>query len=155
VEVTVFEPPRVEVFPLEENPKKEKKLKGRAPRKNPEPEQFTDRDVAKHLEKKEQVFWAEILNEGIWSEYLQHRREIRAKPYSSARTTALQVKHLFELSDSGNTTKARRVLDQTLRRGWIDFFPLNEQKNGNNGTNGKINADYKDSFFFRGVTDFS
>jgi hypothetical protein len=159
VEVTVFEPPRVEVFPLEEDTKKEKKLKGRAPRKNLEPEQFTDRDVAKYLETKEQVFWAEILNEGIWSEYLDHRKSLGASPYKTAKTTALQVEHFYNCAN-GNIDTARRVLNQSIRgskKPWIDLFPIRQEfKNGNNGTNGiGQNADYKDSFFFRGVTDFS
>lgn len=60
-----------------------------------------------------------------WFDYLDHRNEIRAKKYGSAKSEALAIKHLYELTN-GDATKIQAVVNQSRANGWAGLFPIKD-----------------------------
>ena len=94
--------------------------------------------------KKKMRDWSEVLAElptpvahfidGVtgragWFDYLTHRNEIKAKKYGSAKSEALAIKHLYELTN-GDAGKIQAFVDQSRRNGWISLNPLKEERQG-------------------------
>jgi len=100
--------------------------------------------VAPAPPKKKMRDWHDVLNElpshvvlfinshdgrAGWFDYLTHRNEIKAKKYGSAKSEALAIKHLYELTN-GDTAKIQAVVDQSRRNGWISLNPIKEERQG-------------------------
>ena len=64
-----------------------------------------------------------------WFDYLTHRNEIKAKKYGSAKSEALAIKHLYELTN-GDAGKIQAFVDQSRRNGWISLNPIKEERQG-------------------------
>ena len=62
-----------------------------------------------------------------WFDYLTHRNEIKAKKYGSAKSEALAIKHLYELTN-GDAGKIQAFVNQSRRNGWISLNPLKEER---------------------------
>ena len=62
-------------------------------------ESYDFRDIARHLEMKEQVFFTEILNAGLWQKWIEYKAVEKRQRYKSDKTAALCVKQLY--NDSG------------------------------------------------------
>ena len=64
-----------------------------------------------------------------WFDYLTHRNEIKAKKYGSAKSEALAIKHLYELTN-GDAGKIQAFVNQSRRNGWISLNPIKEERQG-------------------------
>ena len=99
---------------------------------------------ARPPKKKNGYEWADVLNcltndvrvfidgsagRSGWLDYLQHRYEIKAKKYGSAKSEALAIKHLYELTN-GDAGKIQAFVNQSRRNGWISLNPLKEERQG-------------------------
>ena len=62
-----------------------------------------------------------------WFDYLTHRNEIKAKKYGSAKSEALAIKHLYELTN-GDAGKIQAFVNQSRRNGWISLNPIKEER---------------------------
>jgi len=94
--------------------------------------------------KKKMRDWHDVLNElpshvvlfinspdgrAGWIDYLTHRNEIKAKKYGSAKSEALAIKHLYELTN-GDAGKIQAFVDQSRRNGWISLNQIKEERQG-------------------------
>ena len=117
----------LEGFDVEENPAELKKLTGAGRQKKDKPGPYQNRDVASFLEIPEQVFFTEILNNGVWQDYKDHRREKKVGWYASAKSEALAVKKLSLYSNQSPET-ARIIINESRSNNWTGFFEI--KKNG-------------------------
>lgn len=62
-----------------------------------------------------------------WFDYLYHRNEIKVKKYGSAKSEALAIKHLYELTN-GDATKIQTIVNQSRANGWAGLFPIKEER---------------------------
>ena len=98
--------------------------------------------VAPAPPKKKMRDWHDVLNElpshvvlfinshdgrAGWFDYLTHRNEIKAKKYGSAKSEALAIKHLYELTN-GDASKIQAFVNQSRRNGWISLNPIKEER---------------------------
>ncbi len=86
---------------------------------------FSESDVAQHLESKEQQFFAQVLANGAWSDYLAHRKELDRFTYKSAQSASQGVRSLIEATN-GNADTAMAVVNQSRGKGWKGLFPLKQ-----------------------------
>jgi predicted transcriptional regulator len=86
---------------------------------------FSEADVAQHLESKEQQFFAQVLANGAWGDYLQHRKELDRFTYKSAQSAAQGVRSLIEATN-GNADAAQSVVNQSRGKGWKGLFALKQ-----------------------------
>lgn len=66
------------------------------------------------------VVYPDGLNTQAWDEYLQHRREIKARKLKSNSEAKLQR----FLIQQGNGEVQQAIVDQTVRNGWTGLFEL-------------------------------
>ena len=98
--------------------------------------------VAPAPPKKKMRDWHDVLNElpshvvlfinshdgrAGWFDYLTHRNEIKAKKYGSAKSEALAIKHLYEITN-GDAGKIQAFVNQSRRNGWISLNPIKEER---------------------------
>jgi len=102
-----------------------KEKKNSKSRTGPRAAAFSDADIAQHLESKEQQFFAQVLSNGSWNDYLAHRKEKDRFTYKSAQSAAQAVKILLEVS-KGNADTALDVVNQSRGMGWSGIFPLKQ-----------------------------
>ena len=86
---------------------------------------FSDADVAQHLESKGQQFFAQVLANGAWSDYLAHRKELDRFTYKSAQSASQGVRSLIEATN-GNADAAQSVVNQSRGKGWKGLFALKQ-----------------------------
>ena len=81
--------------------------------------------------KKKKVSLPDWLDNEIWDEYVQHRKQMR-KPLT-AKAEKMAIGKLDRMRMSGNDPTA--VITQTLENGWTGLFELKGDGNGKSGNN--------------------
>jgi len=124
----------IEIESLKADPFEQKTLPGRGAKKKPG--EYTDQDVARNLDGRHQVFFAEVLRNKAWPDFLEYRTaRDRRTPYRDAKSHAIGIRQLFAACH-GNPDLAQAVVDQTRGNGWTGLFELkNSQKNATQQSN--------------------
>jgi hypothetical protein len=94
-----------------------------APRSPKKEKSFEDKDVAKHLSGKEQVFFAEILKNETWPKWLDYKKKKFKFEYDAADSAARIIRKLYTFS-GGNAEIAAEIAAESRANGWKGFFPL-------------------------------
>lgn len=94
-----------------------------APRSPKKEKAFEDKDVAKHLSGKEQVFFAEILKNETWPKWLDYKKKKFKFEYDAADSAARIIRKLYTFS-GGNAEIAAEIAAESRANGWKGFFPL-------------------------------
>ena len=66
------------------------------------------------------------LNVDAWNEYLEHRRQLKLKPY----TRIGAERKMTWLANQGDAATQAAVVDQTLSNNWTGLFELKDKGNG-------------------------
>ena len=126
-------------------------------RRGPKANSHTAEEIAANLKGPELEFYVDILNSGAWSDYLLHRKEIRVKPYRSAKSEAEAIRDFFKEA-GGKSEIAQAIVNQSRAKGWTGLFKLKDRSNDNgnirHNTNPGNGGDFfggGDSPFFQGV----
>lgn len=140
-----------EVEPVQKPGKRERKKSAAAA--------YSENDVANELrEAAFHIFYADILNLGIWNEYLDYRKTQHRFSFKSAKSQAKAVEQLYELS-GGQALTAQKIVSQTMANGWAGLFPLKnlsqngQQHNGAHGARKGNGAPPPTDFYGSGATD--
>jgi hypothetical protein len=110
----------------------EKKSPARA--RATKPDRHSADDVARELSGPHLDFYCDILNTGVWADYLDYRKEIRVKPYRSAKSEAQAIMDFFKEA-GGDSSKSQEIVNQSRAKGWTGLFKLKNSNNDRNGTN--------------------
>lgn len=113
---------------------------------------YSEVDVANEMEAAVHIFYAELLNLGLWQKYVEYRSAEHSFKYKRAASQAAAVANLYELSGS-DVLKADKIITQTIANGWKGLFALKNTNNGQfngNGNNGNGATPEGGSGFFGG-----
>ncbi len=91
--------------------------------------EIKEAEISQYLQPAERAFFAEILANESWVEYLDYRKTKDRFQYKDSKSHALGVRDLFKLSD-GKTGKAEEIINQSRAKGWSGLVALKTQ----NGT---------------------
>lgn len=64
---------------------------------------------------------------GIWELWKNFRKEEHNFSYKGVISEQMALKRLVEISE-GNENKAIRIVEQSISRGWMDFYQLKQPK---------------------------
>lgn len=70
---------------------------------------------------------------GLWNDFREHRRKLKAPMTSRAEAGILKKLEAIKTEHGHDPTT---VLDQSIRKGWRDVFPLKEDRDGNGPSDG-------------------
>lgn len=59
----------------------------------------------------------------IWNDYAEHRKEMKIKPFASAKSEALAVVNLYKMS-AGNFDESKKIVEQSRALQWRGLFKL-------------------------------
>lgn len=116
----------VEVYSMEKETltlKEEKKEK--PPKVAPTPPASDHGEIAKHLTVREQVFFAEIIRNKVWPEWVEYKLLQFKFKYKTVLTASKAIRELYEMAN-GNSDTAKKIADRTMGRGWQGFVALPE-----------------------------
>ena len=123
----------IEIEALEESPFEQKTSPGRGAKKKPG--EYSNQDVARNLDGKHQVFFAEVLQNGAWDDFLEYRQIKDRFKYKDPKSCALGIMQFYKAC-LGKSELAQEVVNQTRGNGWTGLFELkNSQKNATQQSN--------------------
>ena len=96
-----------------------------APRSPKKEKAFDDKDVARLLSGKEQVFFAEILKNETWPKWLEYKKKKFKFEYDAADSAARIIRRLYSLSGA-NPETAAEIAGESRSNGWKGFFPIDK-----------------------------
>ena len=96
-----------------------------APRSPKNKKHFDDRDVARLLSLKEQVFFAEIIKNETWPKWLEYKKNRFKFEYDAADSAARIIRKLYTLS-AANAETAAEIAGESRSNGWKGFFPIDK-----------------------------
>jgi len=59
----------------------------------------------------------------VWSDYAEHRKEMKVKPFASAKSEALAVVNLYKMS-GGSFDESKKIVEQSRALQWRGLFKL-------------------------------
>jgi len=138
-----------EVEPVQKPAKRERKKSAAAA--------YSENEVANEMAAAVHIFYADLLNLGIWNEYLEYRKIQHRFSFKSAKSQAKAIEQLYELS-GGQALTAQKIVSQTMANGWSGLYQLKnlsqngQQHNGAHGARNGNGAPATQDFYGSGAT---